>query len=248
METAQRPPEIIADEVAYLGSLVPLAGAHVVELGCGKADFARKLAERTPVASIVALEVDRTQHQRNLEGPAHPKLAFAYGGAEEIPLGDATVDGVVMMKSLHHVPMDHLDRALLEIRRVLKPGGWLYVSEPVYAGEFNEIVRLFHDEGVVRAAAYGALQRAAESKVMESALEHEFMAPIAFRDYDDFVEKIVRATHSEHVYTDEVAAEVRSRFAGYETPQGAKFIRPMRVNLLRRPTGQHGPLVDLAIP
>ncbi len=73
--------------------------------------------------------------------------------------------------------------------------------------------------------------------MLEQALEHEFMAPLAFRDYDDFVEKVVRATHSHHVYTDDVAAEVRARFAKHETPQGAKFIRPMRVNLLRRPTG-----------
>jgi ubiquinone/menaquinone biosynthesis C-methylase UbiE len=231
MDRAQ---EVISDEVAYLESLVPLAGARVIELGCGKADFARKLVERTGVDSVTALEVDRIQHGRNVDGPQHPRLAFLYGGAQEIPLPDAAFDGVVMMKSLHHVPVELLDRAMQEIRRVLKPGGWLYVSEPVYAGEFNEIVRLFHDEGVVRAEAYRALQRASKSQVLEAALEHEFMAPLQFRDYDDFVEKIVRATHSEHVYNDEVAAEVRARFAQYETPQGAKFIRPMRVNLLRR--------------
>lgn len=230
-----RAPAIVADEVAYLASLVPLEGAELVELGCGKADFARKLVERTAVASVTALEVDRIQHQRNLEGPRPAKLAFMYGGAEAIPLPDAACDGVVMMKSLHHVPVEHLDRALAEIRRVLRPGGWLYVSEPVYAGEFNEIVRLFHDEGVVRAEAYRALQRAAAAGVLEPALEHAFMAPLAFRDYDDFVEKIVRATHSDHAYTDAVAAEVRERFARYQTPEGAKFIRPMRVNLMRRP-------------
>lgn len=226
---------IVADEVAYLESLVPLRGAVVAELGCGKADFARKLVERTGVASVIALEVDRIQHQRNLDGPKHASIAFAYGGAEAIPLPDASVDVIVMMKSLHHVPVEHLDRAMGEIRRVLRPGGWLYVSEPVYAGEFNDIVKLFHDEGVVRAEAYRALQRASKARVLEPSLEQEFMAPLAFRDYDDFVEKIVRATHSEHVYTDDVAAEVRARFSKYETPQGAKFIRPMRVNLMRKP-------------
>ena len=97
--------------------------------------------------------------------------------------------------------MAHLDRALAEIRRVLKPGGWLYVSEPVYAGEFNEIVKLFHDEGEVRAAAQAAVRRAAQSKVLELAMEKEFMAPLAFRDFADF---------------------------------GAKFTRPVRVNLMRR--------------
>jgi len=232
-----RAQEVIADEVAYLASLVPLDGARVVELGCGKADFARKLVERTGVAAVTALEVDRIQHETNLAAPVHPRLTFAYGGAEDIPLPDGAFDGVVMMKSLHHVPVAHLDAALAEIRRVLRPGGWLYVSEPVYAGEFNEIVRLFHDEGVVRAEAYQALQRASREGVLDAALEREFMAPLAFRDYDDFVEKIVRATHSDHAYTDEVAAQVRTRFASHSTPEGTRFIRPMRVNLLRRPAG-----------
>jgi len=226
--------EVIADELAYLASLVGLQGASVVELGCGKADFARKLVERTSVASVTALEVDRIQHRRNVEGPQHPRLSFVYGGAEDIPLPDACADGVLMMKSLHHVPVPKMDRAMEEIRRVLKPGGWLYVSEPVYAGEFNEIVRLFHDEGAVRAEAYLALKRASSARVLEADVEHEFMAPLAFKDYDDFVEKIVNATHSEHNYTDEVASEVRRRFAAYETPEGARFIRPMRVNLMRR--------------
>jgi ubiquinone/menaquinone biosynthesis C-methylase UbiE len=227
--------EIIADEVAYLESLVPLAGANVVELGCGKADFARKLVEKTAVASVKALEVDRIQHSLNVASPAHPKLSFVYGGAEDIPMPDASADGIVMMKSLHHVPMELMDRAMAEIRRVLKPGGWLYVSEPVYAGEFNEIVKLFHDEGVVRAAAYEALGRASKARVLDAELEHEFMAPLAFRDYDDFVQKIVRTTHSEKVYTDDVAAVVRSNLERHAGPDGMKFIRPMRVNLMRRP-------------
>lgn len=227
--------DLISDEVAYLASLVPLEGAHVVELGCGKADFARKLAERTGVARVTGLEVDRIQHQKNLAAPAHPKLEFAFGGAEEIPLPDASCDGIVMMKSLHHVPVAEMDRAFAEIRRVLKPGGWLYVSEPVYAGEFNEIVKAFHDEGHVRAEAYKALRRADAAGVMAEELEHEFMAPLAFRDYDDFVEKIVRATHSNHRYGAEVEAEVRSKLARHAGPDGAmKFIRPMRVNLLRK--------------
>jgi ubiquinone/menaquinone biosynthesis C-methylase UbiE len=157
----------IADELLFLQSLVSLDGADVAELGCGKADFARRLVERAGVARVEAFEVDRVQHRKNLDGPAHPKLAFRLGGAERIDLPDASVDGVVMMKSLHHVPMQHLDGALVEIRRVLKPGGWLYVSEPVYAGEFNEIVKLFHDEGEVRAAAYAALQRAGRAGVLE---------------------------------------------------------------------------------
>ena len=226
--------EIVADEVALLASLVPLDGARVVELGCGKAEFARRLAERTPVASVTALEVDAIQHRENAAGERPPRLEFAFGGAEEIALPDASVDGIVMMKSLHHVPMDSLDRALREIARVLKPGGWLYVSEPVFAGELNDVVKLFHDEERVRAAAYDAVKRAMRDGVLREEREIHFMAPVAFRDFADFEQKTLRATHTHHHLSDELLARVRAQFERHMTPEGAKFIRPMRVNLLRR--------------
>jgi ubiquinone/menaquinone biosynthesis C-methylase UbiE len=225
--------ELIADEVGLLASLVPLAGASVLELGCGSGDFARKLVERTPIASVAAFEVDRIQHRRNLASKPDPRLAFHRGGAEDIALPDGSVDGVVMMKSLHHVPVESMDRAMREIRRVLKPGGWLYVSEPLYAGDFNDIVKLFHDEGAVRAAAYEALKRASRDAILAEAVEREFMAPLAFRDFADFEERVVRATHSGHSLSPELLAQVRSRFEKHLAPGGARFIRPMRVNLLR---------------
>ena len=49
---------------------------------------------------------------------------------------------------------------MAEIHRVLKPDGLAYISEPVFAGEFNEIIRLFHDELAVREAAFAAVGRA----------------------------------------------------------------------------------------
>ena len=44
-----------------------------------------------------------------------------------------------------------------EIARVLKPGGVAYLSEPVYAVRFNDILKLFHDERVVREADFDAV-------------------------------------------------------------------------------------------
>ena len=74
-----------------------------------------------------------------------------------------TVDVVLMFKSLHHVPVDLMDQALREIRRVLKPDGLVYISEPLFAGEFNEILRLFHDEQKVREAAFSAVKKAVDA-------------------------------------------------------------------------------------
>lgn len=227
--------ELVTDEVEFLRNVVPLAGATVVELGCGKADLAKKLIERGLVKSVTALEVDQIQHAQNCVIARLAGLEFQYGGADDIPLADASYDVAIMLKSLHHVPMDRLDRAMHEIRRVLKPGGILYVSEPVYAGPFNEIVRIFHDEGVVRAAAHEALKRAVAGGDMEDAGEITFDMPLAFQSFNDFFEKIVRVTHSELVLVGDKLTDVRQRFEKHLTREGARFVRPMRVNLLRRP-------------
>jgi 16S rRNA A1518/A1519 N6-dimethyltransferase RsmA/KsgA/DIM1 with predicted DNA glycosylase/AP lyase activity len=58
--------ELVADEIELLRRLVPLEGARLVELGCGKAELARRLLERSLVASVTALEVDKAQHAANL--------------------------------------------------------------------------------------------------------------------------------------------------------------------------------------
>ena len=227
--------EIVKDEVAFLQSLVPVDGATLLELGCGKAEFTRKLLAKTKVKAVTALEVDRIQHRLNLEAPQDPRLTFGYGGAESIPFDDATFDGVLMMKSLHHVPVDGMARAFAEIRRVLKPDGWLYISEPVYAGALNDITRLFHDEGAVRAAAYEAIRRAACDGVMHQECEREFDMPGHYSGFDDFVAKHVETTHSDKNYTPEIAAEVRRRFEAHMAPSGASFMKPMRVSFLRAP-------------
>jgi ubiquinone/menaquinone biosynthesis C-methylase UbiE len=110
------PKEVIVDEIELLRRLVPLAGARVVEFGCGRADVARRMLERQLVASMTAFEVDEVQHSRNL-ADLHPGgLHFMVGSAEDIPLPDASCDVVIMLKSLHHVPISRLGRAFAEIR------------------------------------------------------------------------------------------------------------------------------------
>lgn len=227
-------PDLVTDEVDFLRQQVPLAGARLVELGCGKADLARKLLARGLVASIDALEVDARQHAANVASVHPSTLRFIRAGAEAVPLPDACCDGVLMLKSLHHVPLDALDRALAEVRRILVPGGWLYVSEPVYAGAFNEIMKLVHDEGTVRAAAYAALERAADAGVLAWQDEIVFDTPLSFRDFDDFVDRMLRVTHTELALSDEVMAQLRQRFAPHQGADGARFVRQMRVNLMRK--------------
>jgi ubiquinone/menaquinone biosynthesis C-methylase UbiE len=150
---------LINDELAVLAELVPLDDAQVIELGCGDARLARTLLQCYPGCRVTGLEVDVRQHAKNLTKPQEG-LTFLAAGAQAIPLADASFDLALMLKSLHHVPVSAMALALGEVARVLRPGGFLYVSEPIYGGPMNEVIRLFNDEGVVRAAAQSALDAA----------------------------------------------------------------------------------------
>jgi len=225
--------DLIDDELTLLETLVQLQGARLLEAGCGAAQLARELLQRHPDAELVGLEVDERQLAKNLLAPAE-RLRFERAGAQEIPFADARFDGALMLKSLHHVPMPLMDRALAELARVLRPGGWLYVSEPVYAGPFNELVRLYNDEGEVRAAAQAALDRALASGAWQPLAERRFALPRRFANFDEFEQRSMRPTFADHGITDEMVARVRALFLPHLGPDGARFEQPMHVRVLRK--------------
>jgi SAM-dependent methyltransferase len=222
------------DELDLLSELVPLSGQRLIELGCGAAGLARRLVQRHPDSSVTGLEVDERQHAKNLAAPATPGLRFVAAGAQAIPFPDACFDGALMLKSLHHVPLALMDAALAEVRRVLVPGGWLYASEPVYAGPLNEIVRLFNDEGEVRAAAQAALDRALAAGGWTQAAERRFEVPVHYADFADFERRMVDVSFAERRLDDALRKAVRARFEPHLGSDGARFTRPMHVRLLWR--------------
>lgn len=214
--------------------VLALDGCRILELGCGRADLTRVIAKSGSGRHVTALEVDEIQHAKNLQISDLPNVEFRLGGAQAIPADDGSFDVVFMFKSLHHVPVELMDAALREIARVLKPGSHAYLSEPIFAGPFNDILRLFHDEQRVREAAFMAIGRAVAAGLFESADEIFFNAPVHFPDFAAFDRQIIGVTHTRHVLTPEVLADVQRRFAAHQREDGVRFRAPMRVNLLRK--------------
>lgn len=234
--------QLARDDIVATHTDAEIYGAHValddrdiVELGCGAAAHTRAIGGGGHGRRVTAFEVDRVQHERNLAHNDLPNVTFRYGGAERIDLPDASTDVVMMFKSLHHVPRAELDNALAEIARILRPGGVLYVSEPIFAGDFNDVIRLFHDEQAVREAAFAALTRAIERGLFELVEQIFFRSPVHFDDFADFERRIIGATHTEHRLDDVTLARVRRAFEPHQGPDGAGFLAPMRVDLLRKP-------------
>lgn len=233
MNTQPQTPPLVTNELDLLESLVPLANARIIEAGCGAARLARELLQRHPDAELTGIEVDDRQHAKNLADPA-PRLGFVRAGAEAIPFPDAGFDGALMLKSLHHVPRPLMAQALAEAARVLRPGGHLYVSEPVYAGPLNDIVKLFNEERLVREAAQAAVDLALQRGPWTQLRDLHFETPVHFADFDTFEQRMMRPTFADHRIDDAKLEQVRAAFMPHVGPEGATFVRPMHVRLLRK--------------
>ena len=224
----------ISEELDLLQSLVDLEQhPRIIELGCGAAELSRKLLARRPGCEITALEVDERQNVKNRLDPMQ-RLQFVPAGAQSIPFPAQAFDLALMLKSLHHVPLDQMAQALSEVHRVLRPGGLLYVSEPIFAGALNEVMRLFHDEEQVRAAAQCAVQAAVLSGAWEQVSETLFEVPVHYRDFTEFERRMIDVTYVTHRLDATTLQAVRARFEPHMSADGALFARPMRVNLLRK--------------
>jgi hypothetical protein len=117
---------------------------------------------------------------------------------------------------------------------VLRPGGHLYVSEPVYAGALNDVFKLFHDERVVREAAQAALDAALMGGPWTQQADIDFRMPVHFADFQTFERQAMRPTFADHRIDEAKLEQVRAAFMPHCGSDGAHFIRPMRVRLLRR--------------
>jgi SAM-dependent methyltransferase len=224
----------IASEAELIRETLEVAGKRVLELGCGGAWMTRLLATDLGARAVVATEVDRVQHTKNLAIGDLPKVSFRFGGAEEIAAPDQDFDLVFMFKSLHHVPTDRVPKALREIHRVLRPDGLAYFSEPVYWGAFNDILRLFHDEKEVRRRAFEALEAAVGTGLFELVEERFFQTPAIYESWEVFEDRFLNVTHTHHQISPSLYAQIRDAFQARMSPDGAHFMKPHRVDILRR--------------
>jgi SAM-dependent methyltransferase len=129
----------MADEKAhpfdlYFGrDLAPLlAGASVLELGCFTGGRAVSWFERYRLKDLTGVDVDPVY----LHGAAlfaaerGTRARFVCAGGEALPFSDGRFDAVLSFDVFEHV--QDPARVLAECRRVLRPGGRLFVVFPPY--------------------------------------------------------------------------------------------------------------------
>lgn len=106
-------------------------GEHVVDVGCG-AGFDSILAARAVGPEGAVIGVDMTDDmlakgRRSADTLGLNQLEFRKGFAEELPVDTAWAD-VVISNGVFNLCVDKR-RVFAEVRRVLKPGGWLQLGD-----------------------------------------------------------------------------------------------------------------------
>ncbi len=220
-----------ATDLEVIDRLLELDGLSIVDIGCNDGALTRSLAKRG--AHVLGLEPNPIQAAHNRQADPVDRVTFQEAPAQALPLEDNGTDGVIFSRSLHHVPAALMDRAIIEAIRILKPDtGFLYVLEPEMGGQFSQLLKPFHDETQVRAAALATLARTAGPR-FQSANEYWFTKVSRYADFDELRQKLLANTFSPHDARSIDQPVVRALFDAGRTDDGYQFTNPMRVHLYR---------------
>jgi len=115
--------------------LNPQPGERILDVAGGTGDIARRLSARAaaaqsrrggPAAEIIVSDINTAMltagRARGEDG-----LAWIAGDAERLPFTSCAFDAVIIAFGVRNVT--NIDKALVEMRRVLKPGGRFYCLE-----------------------------------------------------------------------------------------------------------------------
>ncbi len=108
------------------------AGMQTLDLGCGSGLFAEELVRMvgpSGVVHCVDIQNDLVEATRSRLAAITlaERAAFHHSGAYSLPLDDGSIDVAILIATLGEIP-DRL-HALLELQRVIRPGGRLAISE-----------------------------------------------------------------------------------------------------------------------
>ncbi|MGN6253511.1 MAG: class I SAM-dependent methyltransferase [Solirubrobacterales bacterium] len=178
-----------AETLGVVVDLVPAdSEASWLEVACGPAAISRALAAKVGRAQGVDLTpamVEKAREEAAREGIEN--VEFTVGDATALEFGDASFDGAVTRFSFHHIPTPQ--RVLAEMARVVRPGGWVIVSD-LLADEDADAQAWHQEIERLRDPSHWATPTPARLRAMGEAvgleLESERQIPVEL-DYEDWL-------------------------------------------------------------
>ena len=103
------------------------AGAQVLDAGCGTGEIALRLAQMLPEAHVLGVDIidAHLDLARSRAAALAGRVRFENRSIFDLGLADRSFDLVVCRHVLQAIP--HADRAIAELQRVVRRGGWLHL-------------------------------------------------------------------------------------------------------------------------
>jgi ubiquinone/menaquinone biosynthesis C-methylase UbiE len=108
-------------------------GLRVLDLGCGPGTISLGIAQRVePSGSVVGVDSSEAQFDEARAGSEGLPITFQKMDAYQLDFADESFDGVFAHALFEHLA--HPQDALLEVKRVLKPDGFIGLRSPDWGG------------------------------------------------------------------------------------------------------------------
>jgi ubiquinone/menaquinone biosynthesis C-methylase UbiE len=104
---------------------------RVLDIGCGTGTLLTLIKRLHPDVHVVGLDPDprALARARRKAERAAVSIQFDQGFSDELPYPEVSFDRVFSSFMFHHLQPDEKGRTLREVRRVLKPGGFLHLLD-----------------------------------------------------------------------------------------------------------------------
>ena len=142
----------------------------IVDVGGGSGSFGAIARKSHPEARIICIDLTPRISPNGVQ--------YIKGSGLELPFKNSSIDLVTVHAMLHHVA-DQLEMALEEVKRILRPGGYIIIQEPLDGNPLANMARkkvttTHHDEGEIPLPS-AKLERLARNYFQVESVDHHFI-------------------------------------------------------------------------